>query len=141
MGMYCQLRAVPADGPIPEAGGSMVSLEKAWHGLHFLLTGSVMEGAGPLAFILFGGQPVGEDDSTRRMSPDEAQELHIALSAITDEQLWSRFDPAAMTDVYPMVWDEPEADLRYEYLMYFHDLKRFVSEAASHKMALVLTIG
>src|SRR5438105_15078040 len=75
MGMYCSLRVVKplelarlmagdneADDPIPrhESSPTLVSLEKAWHGLHYLLTVTMPDG-GPLAFGLERGEPVGED--------------------------------------------------------------------------------
>jgi hypothetical protein len=36
--------------------------DKAWHGIHFLLTGTAGEGTPPLDFIVRGGQEVGDID-------------------------------------------------------------------------------
>jgi hypothetical protein len=41
--------------------GDELEVDKAWHGLHFLLTGSAWEGSFPLNFIVAGGQEVGDD--------------------------------------------------------------------------------
>uniref|UniRef100_B8HYY4 Uncharacterized protein n=1 Tax=Cyanothece sp. (strain PCC 7425 / ATCC 29141) TaxID=395961 RepID=B8HYY4_CYAP4 len=38
----------------------ILSLEKSWHGLHYVLTGSAEDGEAPLNFILHGRE-VGED--------------------------------------------------------------------------------
>jgi hypothetical protein len=159
MGMYCVVRAVdPTDSEgladpkkiagshhSPRGQGSSVSLEKAWHGLHFLLTGAAWGAEPPLDFLLQGGTPVGEDGGygpARLFRPEEVQELDTALSGISDEQLWSRFDAGRMEEeqIYPLIWDEPEADLQEEYLGYFHELKRLVHEAAATGKALLVMI-
>jgi hypothetical protein len=114
-----------------------VSLEKAWHGLHYLLTGDASLESVPLAFIVPGGNEVPGSDAgygaARIFSPAETAEINAALSDIDDEALWSSFDADAMTEqgVYPVIWDEPEEDLKEEYLFYFHDLKKLVAAAAS----------
>ena len=65
MGMYCGLRTLSADDAAriaidPSSADSFLdvrgtegtlSLEKAWHGLHFLLTGSDWGGEPPLDFL------------------------------------------------------------------------------------------
>jgi hypothetical protein len=150
MGMYCEIRAVAPDGsealrdaPSDDPRSQSVSLEKAWHGLHFLLTGSAMEGSWPLGFLLLGGEAVGDDDAPRRLSPDSVRELNSALSATSDDEIWGRFDPDKMTTdgVYPNIWDEPEQELREEYLMYFHQLKQLIQLAAQKGDALLISIG
>jgi hypothetical protein len=147
--MYCDLRTIDANANPAQAltsrrtEASAVSLEKAWHGLHFLLTGTAMEGDEPLNFLLLGGEVVGDDESSRRLSPQAVQELHRALASTSDEQLWGRFDPEQMEagDVYPGIWDEPEEDLKEEYLMYFHEMKRLISQAAAGGKAVLISIG
>ena len=65
MGMICDVSAVSADYledidpyELVDAPGTAtatgVSLEKSWHGLHYLLTGEVWTGNEPLAFLLNG---------------------------------------------------------------------------------------
>jgi Domain of unknown function (DUF1877) len=128
------------------AGSSrLTSLEKSWHGLHFLLTGTSTGGTGPAAFLLLGGEPFGEDlgyGPARLVRPSDVDDIDATLSALTDDQLWSRFHPARMTDegVYPVVWDENEADLREEYLHYFANLKDVVRQAKTMQGGLVLVM-
>jgi hypothetical protein len=122
-------------------------LEKAWHGLHFLLTGSSWESDGVLGFLVAGGEPVGGLDlgygPARFFRPDAVERLDAALSRISDDELWSRFDPARMEaeGIYPVIWDEPEADLRDEYLRYFRGLKAFVRQAHQEGKALIVKIS
>ena len=119
-----------------------VSLEKAWHGLHFLLTGSAWGGQGPLAFLLADDDQA-EEDAPRWFSPEETRQIHEALSGVSDAMLWSNFDADQMEafDIYPLIWDEPEEDLREEYLMYFNELKQIVAAAAESDRGLMISIG
>ena len=169
MGMTCALYAVPSDRldalrrdpareiesirmddevVLPSAG-----LEKSWHGLHYLLTGSAgSAGFGdaggetpkPLAFLLQGGHSIGGDAGYggQLFTPGETKAIDAALSAVSDDQLWSRYDPAAMEseNIYPMIWDEPEDDLREEYQSYLRELKRLVRTAAQQDMGLLVLI-
>ena len=155
MGMYCAIYVASADdlkgvelgesGPAATATATAVSLEKAWHGLHFLLTGEAWHQEGPLAFLLAGGQQVGDDEESpyRWFAPEEASEINRALSAVSDDQLWSRFDAEEMEaqDIYPSIWDEDEEDLKEEYLDYFNELKDIVSQAVETGQGLLVSIG
>lgn len=160
MGMYCEVSAASksdlakfSDEPdllpglfSPQvATAESVSLEKAWHGLHYLLTGETWEGEGPLAFLLAGGEPIGEDEESpvRWFDPEETAKIHEALDAVSDTALWSRFNAEELeaNDIYPGIWDEDEADLREEYLGYFHELKQVVAAATLNGQGLVISIG
>jgi hypothetical protein len=161
MGMYCEVSAASASdrdrssapsgflGRVIQsnvATSESVSLEKAWHGLHYLLTGETWEGEGPLAFLLAGGEPLGdeEDESPARwFSPEEAARIHEALDAVSDAQLWSRFNAEEMEQlaVYPGIWDEPAEDLQEEYLGYFHELKQLAASATQQGLGLIVTLG
>lgn len=157
MGMYCTVfAATPAElqqllsKPTTINGflarAPRVELEKSWHGLHYLLTGSATDGDEPLNFLL-AGEPLGDDDPEdgppRYLSPEAVISLGTALSALSDDELWSRFDPDLMESegIYPGVWDEPEADLQEEYLTYFRELQKFVRQARIEGKALVVSVG
>ena len=125
--------------------GTSVSLEKAWHGLHFLLTDTADAGPPPLNFLLRGGEPIGEDlgyGPARLFRPDAVQALGTAVAGLTEDQLWSRFDPDRMTaeGIYPLIWDEPESDLRNEYLMYFRELQGLIQTASRKGMGLMVVL-
>lgn len=159
MGIYCEIVSLsPADFEQFSAdqeslviqrdanGESARSAEigKGWHGLHYLLTGETEEASGPLAFLLSGGQNLGdESEPIRYFSPDETSAINRAVTAVSDDNLWSRFNPQAMeaADVYPGIWDEDEEDLKEEYLMYFGQLKKLIAAAAAQGHGLLVTIG
>ncbi len=122
-----------------------LSLEKAWHGLHFLLTGSASGGTGPEAVLLAGGKPFGKDlgyGPARLLRPEGVHALSATLSSISDDQLWRNYDAPRMTDecIYPFIWDEDEADLRAEYLGYYHALKSIVGRASQANDWLVIVM-
>jgi hypothetical protein len=121
-----------------------VCLEKAWHALHYLLTGNAIETEGPLAFLLSGGQEVPDANTgygpPRVFFPEEVAELNVALEHCDDRAFWSRFDAEAMTEqgIYSFHGNQPEEHLKSEYLSYFHDLKKLVAKAAARRDALVV---
>lgn len=128
-----------------EDTGPSVSLEKSWHGLHYLLNGSADPGDPPLDFLISGGEQVGSDlgyGPARLLPARVTRVIHAAVSGISDEQLWSRFDRATMTaqDVYPTIWHEPEENLRAEYLSYFQELKDVLEAASRAEMALLVVL-
>jgi uncharacterized protein DUF1877 len=45
------------DGPTEEG----LSLEKSWHALHYLLTGTAEQAPPPLGNVIMGGEEIGED--------------------------------------------------------------------------------
>jgi hypothetical protein len=122
---------------------STLSLEKAWHGLDALMTAA---GDAPeLGFIMVGGVEVGEAGSygaARLLDAGFVRRLDAALQAINPDQLWGGFDAAQFEadGIYPGIWDEPEADLREEYVGYYEELRGFVSRvaAAGGQVAVVI---
>lgn len=123
-----------------------VSLEKAWHGLHYLLTGDPWGGDGPRAFLLSGGTEEGEDmgyGPARLFDRDEVQEIARELSGLSADELWKGFDPEAMAqaEIYGAGWDdEDEEDLKEEFLEYFEALKEFVLRTAKEGKAFRITM-
>lgn len=108
----------PPEGIAPD-------LDKAWHGLHFLLTGTADEGTPPLNFLLAGGSPVGAIDvgygPARVYTAAETRAIAAALCEVTDAQVRDRYDPERMTreQVYPDIWGRVEdgASEGLEYVM------------------------
>jgi hypothetical protein len=105
--MYCSLYEVPqaeiehllanpeqAGDPLWTSRHQSVSLEKAWHGLDFLLSSVAGEQGGPLSLLLDGGEALGRADlrdspGNRLLGPDETRRLDAALSRLTEEALWT----------------------------------------------------
>lgn len=120
-------RAEPAPPPtadtlvLAEGEGEVLDLEKAWHGIHYLFTGTAWEGDPPLNFLLAGGRVVEDPDiSAHTLTASETREVAGALAALSDEELRARFAPGEMMrlEIYPEIWDRDLAkDDSLGYLM------------------------
>lgn len=119
------VQPAPAPGLVlAEDEGEMLELDKAWHGIHYLLTRTAWEGDPPLNFLLAGGREVGDEDIgysvPRTLSPAESRDVAGALAALSDGQLRARFAPGEMMrlEIYPEIWDRnPTEDDTLGYLM------------------------
>ena len=92
-----------------EAGqGGEIDLDKAWHGIHFLLTGSAWEGDEPLGYLIAAGQPVGDEDvgygPARVLRPKEVAQLDAALAAISLDNFACLF-PSQSQPELPKTWE------------------------------------
>ena len=94
------------EDPQPPTG---LDIEKAWHGIHYLLNGTPFTANGPLGAVILGGQDIGSDlgyGPPRVLTAPQVREVSQALMALPPDHLPKRFDPKAMdsADVYPTVW-------------------------------------
>lgn len=124
-----------------------VEVNKQWHGLHYLLTGTAVGVSAPEGFLLDGGEEIGPDGGygpARLFSPREVDDIHSALVDIGDDELWCRFDPDQMNthQVYPSLdWHEEPEMTRNLYLATFRELKALVDQASRHGQFLLVTLG
>lgn len=87
-----------------------VDADRAWHAIHFLLTGTAWGGEPPLNFCASGGTPIGEEDvgygPARALRAADVAALHAQLKRIDTATLVSRFDGARMDalEIYPQGW-------------------------------------
>jgi Domain of unknown function (DUF1877) len=94
--------------------------DKAWQGIHYLLTGTPDGGSFPQNFILYGGRQVGDEEvgygTARIFSPAEVREIDRELQSHTEESLHARYDGPAMDEelVYPRIWSR-EAGKNFSY--------------------------
>ena len=134
---------------LAEGEGVSADLDKAWQGIHYLLTGTAWEGREPLNFLLAGGRPVGDIDvgygPARVLSAAETRAAHQALTQVGDDELRRRFDPDEMMskEIYPEIWDRPpEEDDTIEYLMeYVGILRGFLAQAVEKRQGLVVCLN
>lgn len=154
-GFLARLFGGPAAAPTPRpdlglATGEVVELDlgKAFHGVHFLLSGSAEAGDRPLDFLLVGGREVGDEDvgygPGRVFRAREVCEIHDALRGWTAPELRRRFDPVRMNelDIYPSPWDtgsEREHDIAL-LIDAFVELQRFIHAATERKVGILITI-
>ncbi len=154
-GFFAKLFGMPAAESKPKAKPSVVlaqgdytDLDKAWHGVHFLLTGSAWEGDFPLGFLVVGGTQVGDLDvgygPARVFDSTEVRQIAEALAVVSSESLVARFDPKAFVaeDIYPSM---DLANIDEEYLKYLTDYfqvaKGFTSETAKRGQAMLVYIN
>jgi hypothetical protein len=127
---------------MPPLGGTAglhrtLSLDKAWHGVHYLLTGEPEESTG----AVLGGTEFGEDEGygpARYFTAPEVEQLVHALDApgAADEAA-ARYDGDRMLElsIYPGGWDEDEE--REWLLGALDELRSFFRDTAAAGDAIV----
>ena len=133
-----------ADGEIADT-----DLDKAWHGIHYMLTQSAWEGDEPLNFLVNGGSSVGDVEvgygPARAFSAKEVKAISAALRPLDRGFLRTRFNPQEMMklEIYPSIWDrDPADDDTFGYCAeYFEILKTFIEETARRDVGLVVYLS
>jgi len=134
----------PENGDDPP--GEQLDIDKAWHGIHFLLTGDAWDGAAPWSLVVLGGTPIGEDvgyGPARYLLPAQVREVADALGTLPRNELAARFSPQAMeeAEIYPEIWVR-DGDDGLEYLLANYDvLVKFYQQAAEQNCAMLLYIN
>lgn len=131
------------------AEGDELNLDKAWHGLHFLFTGTADSEEEPACFVIAGGEDIGDDDGdqvARLLSPAQVRNFAAFLGALTHDELRRRFDPVRMTEleIYPdVIWSRPEEeDQPLGFLLgAFDELQTFIAAAATAGDSVVITVS
>ena len=132
-------RARGAGGPAVEG----ISLDKAWHGLHYLLCGAVEAAPGALGQAVLGGAEIGADQGygpARYFTSAEVSEIALALQTPgLEAAMRSRFDPAAMLPlgIYPGGWDVNGDAWLFDA---FRTLREFYATASAAGQAVVTLI-
>jgi hypothetical protein len=148
-------RAEPVAPPVvpplalADGEGEAVNLDKAWHGIHYLLTGTAWEGEPPLNFLVKGGREVGDEEiglgPARTLTAIETREVASALAALSDEELRTRFAPSEMMrlEIYPEIWDrDPAEDDTLGYLMEsLGQLRSALANVVARGHGLLVTIA
>lgn len=132
----------------PAAG--FVDLDKAWHCLHYLLTGSAWGGEEPLNFLVKGGTPLGEEDvghgPARVFRPPEVAAVADALAPLDAASLLLRFDAQKLDQlgIYPGGFSELDLRSDYElgyYLGPFEELKRLTARAKAEGAGMLVWLA
>lgn len=117
--------------------GRAIDLDKQWHGVHFMLTGSAGATNSPLSLIIGGFEEVGPDNGYGAawfVPKASIAKFDRALAIVTDEQLAAQYDPAAMVDeqVYLADMFQEEGAEALQFLLEdIARLRTFVAEAAA----------
>lgn len=163
MGMTCYLRKVDSetfdcllvdsegigelmdfwDGEADDDSTSL-DLDKSWHGIHFLLTGTASEAPGPAGFLFSGGTEIGGDGyglgPPRGFNAQQTSELADAILRATPDVLAARYDPVKMDadEVYPEIWVRDGREGLDYLLTYYDELREFIAVAAQERAALLV---
>lgn len=128
-----------------EAGEKLISIDKTWHAIHYILTGCVWDipDDNISGQLVLGGEPVNDEDmgyGPARLIPAETvKSLNDALAVWDESRFRENFHIQDMTDneIYPVMAGEDEADF-FEYVWeYFDELKKFVKEAAEKEESII----
>jgi hypothetical protein len=146
----------------PEGGeeGREIDVDKAWHGIHWLLTGSPddrppttrkrglfhraapePDPAGAEWLAVLGGDAVSEDGTALLLRPEQVAAVAEVLTPLDRDALGGRVDLLAMeaAELYPQIWDEE--DVYEEYLgPNYEVLRDFYLRAAAEGAAVLLSI-
>jgi hypothetical protein len=142
-GLMDHLRAVfkfspPAD-PLggPREKGDEIDLDKSWHLMHFLLTGSAEGTDTPTSFLLDDWPPIGDVEigwgKAWAIDAEGLRRFNEALREVEDDSLCVRFDTERMKaeDVYLAdAFEGDEAEGCNYVLHHLSVLRTFVAEAA-----------
>lgn len=122
----------------PDAG---LSLEKSWHSLHYLLTGTARETDSLVGKAILGGIEMGPDvgyGPARYLDATEVEKVANSLKAVSEDDLALRFDLKAMktANIYACC-DEDELGLAQGYFVQLCD---YYEKAAARGDAMLLYI-
>lgn len=124
----------------------MLDIDKAWHGLHFLLTGSGEPTNDIRSKAIFGGKEIGDDvgyGPARLLTANEVKTIARALKSETSEKLRARYDPKRMDalGIYPGIWVRDGTEALHYLLENYAALVAFYekSAAAGHAILIVLS--
>ncbi len=140
---YTALLAEPPEGVVVEPA---LGLHKAWHGIHYLLTGERAGGAPPLAWAVLGdpAQTIGADEGHGPASflrPPQVERVASALSNLDGGELSKRYDARAMVEleIEPLSMWLREADDGCEWLLQFYQpLCEHYARAAERGRAMLI---
>jgi len=140
----------PPEGPpfsLGEGEGKETDLDKSWHGIHFLLTGSSEEGSPPLDFLLEGGRYVGDQDvgygPARVFTSTQVRAIAAAVRAIGDDALAGRFASAAMSanEIYPEIWTQEGREALSYLMAHVATLRDTLESTVGTNRGLMITLS
>ena len=121
----------------------VLDIEKAWHGLHFLLTGTADEGDEPACFIVRGGEPLDDEGYARALGRDAVARFARFLESLSRTELAARFDAERMTelDIYPGIWERHEESPVDWLLHAYDDVREFIVRAAGAGDCVIVEVA
>lgn len=127
-------------------------VDKSWHILHYLFTGTAWEGESPEGFLVSAGEPIGDVDvgygPARSFRSDDVPRILGFLNGLTDDQLRERLSTASKPENelygnYDEGWeDEIGFDAELSALKeHIESLKTFIADTENRKLGLIAYIN
>lgn len=126
-----------------------LDIDKAWHAIHFTLTGEMDEGDNDniLSKVIFSGNPVNDENvgygPAMELTADEVKKIYLAIRDISMSDFRSNFNVKKMheNDIYPIMDDEDEGEF-FEYVWFaFEALREFFAKASKGGNCLLFYIN
>jgi hypothetical protein len=153
LGRLLGRKAAPASPAVEltlrEGEGISTDLDKAWHGIHYLLTRTAWAGDPPWSFLVSSGRAVGDIDvgygPARVFTAAETRSIHAALKGLTGDALRSRYDADDMTakQIYPEIWsrDSPDEETIDYLIECYETLVAFLQQAVDAQAGIVVSLS
>jgi hypothetical protein len=128
----------PPEAPRKEPG---LTLEKSWHGIHYLLTGVAEGGKPPLSWAVLGDKEIPDTGKlmgygpARVLTAQQADSVAKAIARFNKEEFWKRFDLKAMKTA--QVYGVRVAKDREYLWSYFQKLKTFYLQTTKQHNGLL----
>lgn len=129
-------------------GRTSFDVDKAWHAIHFTLTGDAWDTNGPLGNVVLGGEAFGEDvgyGPARWLAPEAVAAAARKLDELAPHQFATRLNFGAMAeqDIYPQIWDrDPAVDQLVEFVVGgYEEIRDRFAEAAAAGQGFIISLG
>lgn len=124
---------------------AQADLDKAWHAIHFVLNQAPWGGEPPWGWVIFGGEPVSDDeDAPLHVPADHVRQIAAALATLPADEFARRYDAQALADaeIYPDgIWLRDGDEAKEYVLSYYVELIEFYTAAAARGDSLFVSIG
>ncbi|CAN7224370.1 YfbM family protein [Mesorhizobium amorphae] len=157
LGWLLRLTPITIEEVVPDSNGGAaihppdpdrsIDIDRGWHGLHFLFTGTADEGDEPACYFVRGGQDLDDEGHARALRPDQVRRFAVYLDTLTPAELARRYDPARMTelDIYPgVIWTRPSAPDESPLAWLtgcYAEVQQFVKKVAASGEGLIINIS
>ncbi|WP_236874629.1 YfbM family protein, partial [Clostridioides difficile] len=126
---------------------STINIDKAWHAIHFTLTGCPFGGDDDNIFskLVLSGNILMEIDGefpVMLITANDVKKLSKAMNSLEEQAFRKRFNINEMLEnnIYPVMNDESEDDF-FEYVWAnLIELKKFIQEASNDGLAVIFFI-
>lgn len=133
--------------PEDEEPEGTVDLDKSWHCIHFILSGSADVNSNPLSWAVLGGEEVGDDmgyGPARLLEPQQVRSVAIALESIDEKAFESKYNPEAMqtADIYLADMCVRDGNEALEYIVEnYRILRAFYKTTAENSQGAILWLS